>query len=114
MAMTLEAERREPSGDLLKNKPKTGGLAPLRYKVDDKESDIGRDARAREKMRTFSERSTHIISHQGAAFMAGNISRAIWMPAGPTSTTKMPGNMKSTSGKINLTAVLAAFSSAIC
>ena len=32
--------------------------------------------------------------------------------AGPTSTTKMPGKMKITSGKISLTAVLAAFSSA--
>ena len=35
------------------------------------------------------------------------------MAAGPTSTTKMPGKMNSTSGKISLTAVLAAFSSAI-
>ena len=34
--------------------------------------------------------------------------------AGPTSTTKIAGKMKITSGKISLTAVLAAFSSAIC
>ena len=34
------------------------------------------------------------------------------MAAGPTSTTKMPGKMNSTSGKMSLTAVLAAFSSA--
>ena len=34
------------------------------------------------------------------------------MAAGPTSTTKMPGKMNSTSGKIILTAVWAAFSSA--
>ena len=37
---------------------------------------------------------------------------AIWIAAGPTSTTKMPGKMNSTSGKISCTAVLAAFSSA--
>ena len=38
----------------------------------------------------------------------------IVMAAGPTSTTKMPGKMKITSGKINFTAVFAACSSAIC
>src|SRR5579871_1885578 len=38
----------------------------------------------------------------------------IFSAAGPTRTTKMPGKMKSTSGKINCTAVLAAFSSASC
>ena len=36
------------------------------------------------------------------------------MAAGPTSTTKIPGKMNSTSGKISCTAVFAAFSSAIC
>ena len=36
------------------------------------------------------------------------------MAAGPTSTTKMAGKMKITSGKISFTAVLAAFSSANC
>ncbi len=46
--------------------------------------------------------------------MAGNISRTIWMAAGPTSTTKNAGKMKITSGKMSFTAVLAAFSSAIC
>ena len=45
--------------------------------------------------------------------MAGNISRTMVMAAGPTRTTKMPGKMNNTSGKISLTAVLAAFSSAI-
>ena len=45
--------------------------------------------------------------------IAGNISLTIVIAAGPTSTTKIAGKMKSTSGKINLTAVLAAFSSAI-
>ena len=43
----------------------------------------------------------------------GNICRIMVIAAGPTSTTKMPGKMKSTSGKSSLTAVLAAFSSAI-
>ena len=38
----------------------------------------------------------------------------IVMAAGPTSTTKMPGKMNTTSGKISFTAVFAAFSSAIC
>ena len=42
----------------------------------------------------------------------GNICRTMVMAAGPTRTTKMPGKMNSTSGKISLTAVLAAFSSA--
>ena len=41
-----QAERRKPSGELLKNKTKTVGLAPRRYKVDAKVSDIGQDARA--------------------------------------------------------------------
>ncbi len=45
--------------------------------------------------------------------MAGNISRTIVMAAGPTSTTKIPGKMNNTSGKMSLTAVFAAFSSAI-
>lgn len=39
--------------------------------------------------------------------------RIIMIAAGPTRTTKIPGKMKSTSGKIILTAVAAAFSSAI-
>src|SRR5262245_6668275 len=47
-------------------------------------------------------------------FMAVNILRYISIAAGPTSTTKIPGKMNSTSGKISLTAVLAAFSSANC
>ena len=38
--------------------------------------------------------------------------RTIMIAAGPTSTTKIPGKMKSTSGKIIFTAVMAAFSSA--
>ena len=38
--------------------------------------------------------------------------RLVVMAAGPTRTTKIPGKIKSTSGKISLTAVLAAFSSA--
>ena len=46
--------------------------------------------------------------------IAGNISLTMVIAAGPTSTTKIAGKMKMTSGKINLTAVLAAFSSAIC
>ena len=46
--------------------------------------------------------------------MTGNICRTMVMAAGPTSTTKMPGKMNITSGKISLTAVLAAFSSASC
>lgn len=46
--------------------------------------------------------------------IAGNISLIIVMAAGPTRTTKMAGKMKITSGKINFTAVFAAFSSAIC
>ena len=45
--------------------------------------------------------------------MAGNISLIMVMAAGPTSTMKIAGKMNSTSGKISLTAVLAAFSSAI-
>jgi len=43
----------------------------------------------------------------------GNNSRIIVMAAGPTSTTKIPGKMNRTSGKMSFTAVLAAFSSAI-
>ena len=39
--------------------------------------------------------------------------RYMLIPAGPTNTTKMPGKMNRTSGKIIFTAVLAAFSSAI-
>lgn len=46
--------------------------------------------------------------------VAGNILLTISMAAGPTSTTKMPGKMNNTSGKISFTAVLAAFSSANC
>ena len=42
----------------------------------------------------------------------GNMSRTMWMAAGPTRITKMPGKMNSTRGKMSLTAVLAAFSSA--
>ena len=42
----------------------------------------------------------------------GNSSRIIVIAAGPTSTTKIPGKMNITRGKISLTAVLAAFSSA--
>src|SRR5436190_2504025 len=47
-------------------------------------------------------------------FIFGNRLFAIWIAAGPTSTTKMPGKMKSTSGKMSCTAVFAAFSSASC
>ncbi len=39
---------------------------------------------------------------------------AIWMPAGPTRTTKTPGKMNRTSGIMILTAVFAARSSASC
>ena len=45
-------------------------------------------------------------------FIIGNISFTMVIAAGPTSTTKIAGKMKITSGKISLTAVLAAFSSA--
>ncbi len=40
MALTLVAERREPSGESLKNKAETVGLAPLRYNADSKVSTI--------------------------------------------------------------------------
>lgn len=43
----------------------------------------------------------------------GNSSLIIVIAAGPTSTTKIAGKMKITSGKISFTAVFAAFSSAI-
>ncbi len=49
-----------------------------------------------------------------APAMEGKSSLIIVIAAGPTSTTKIAGKMKSTSGKMSLTAVLAAFSSAIC
>jgi hypothetical protein len=42
MALTLVAERREPSGESSKNKEETVGLAPLRYNADSKVSAIGR------------------------------------------------------------------------
>ncbi len=41
MALTLVDERREPSGESLKNKAETVGLAPLRYNADSKVSAIG-------------------------------------------------------------------------
>ena len=41
MPLTLVAERREPSGETLKNKAETVGLAPLRYNADSKVITIG-------------------------------------------------------------------------
>jgi hypothetical protein len=41
MALTLVAERREPSGESSENKAETVGLAPLRYSADSKVSVIG-------------------------------------------------------------------------
>ena len=54
-----------------------------------------------------------ISAYSPPLFIIGSNSSIMVIAAGPTSTTKIPGKMKRTSGKINCTAVLEAFSSAI-
>src|SRR5262249_10288526 len=62
-------------------------------------------------------------SHGGITNAEGKGRNRYWGPsivfmmaiaAGPTRTTKIPGKINNTSGKMSCTAVLAAFSSAIC
>ncbi len=49
MPLTSVAARREPSGESLKNKEETVGLAPLRYNADSKVSGIGREPSGKAK-----------------------------------------------------------------